>query len=518
MNKPVKNYTTFINENLLKRTGEKLKKGITKAKKYITEIFKSMEDFFISVFTPKRISKGLKKGTSDVVYFNASKGSILDQIESYYSKTEYGQTNSMSSKPSKEKSIDEAKLGLEFPQTGRVQNVGVEELKDHIREQWIGSQEGYAVKPTFIYGAPGIGKTQIVAAMADEFKCDMTLIDVQNKDVSDFTGLPVPNAEGDAVKFIKGEDFPRDPNSKGILFLDELPNADMYVLKKLNQFIQQKRLDNYYMPKGWIIIVAGNRPGDHSDITDLGDNPTLAERFSPVNFVPTLEDWIKWAKERNEDIKAGNDRKKDGEKKTYILPEIISFLKNAPEYFYNLDPDVNPHSYASSRGWENAAKGMQITMKMNNVTDWKDIPIEKYRRRLTTAVGFEAAQVFLEYLEIFSKMTEREAKQIIEEPEKAKMFGDLKQNPGKFFGLSEYLTNRVNEIKNDLEKLDAVLNVVKYLIRYETYEYVVAAFAKLQKEDPKLLSFVGAEKKSDKEKEKLLELKDLITEIKNKKR
>lgn len=512
MNRRVKTYQEFLNEGFFSDSKDKIKN-------FITNLFSSMKDFFSSVFKSRKITTGLKKGTDTVVYFDKSKGSIASQIKRYYSGTEFGKLNPLSIKTNGSYGVNEDLVNLEFPKASDVRNTDVEGVKDMIRRQYKDNAAGYETHPTFIYGAPGIGKTEIVGQMADELGCDLVYMDIQLMEVTDIQGLPVPQKGPrgqQELEYVRSKNFPTDPDSKGILFLDELPNADMYVLKKLNQFIQQKRIQNYYLPDGWIIVCAGNRQGDHSSIEDFSDNPTLGERFYAINYVPTLEVWIKWAKEQNAKIKSGDIYKSNGKtRRTYVFPEIMNMLENYPEMFYRLDPDVSGHNYPSPRGWVKASASMSSVMRDLKKEKWQDVPLEKFRGPLVSAVGFEGAQTLLEYLEVFSRLSPEDVKKIITNPQGAPLMKDLTDKPAKFFGLADFLSSEVTKIKNDSEKLNGVKNVVEYLMRYETYEYIVAAISKMQKNDPKLITAVGAESKPKDQQDNIRDILNMLKTAKS---
>lgn len=99
-----------------------------------------------------------------------------------------------------------------------------------------------------VWGRHGIGKSQIVAqlgeAMAIEENLEFTndpnlfndehfgLVDLRlgQMEVGDLIGMPVPDIQQDKTKWLKPLWFPSNPNSHGVLFLDECLSADTFVL------------------------------------------------------------------------------------------------------------------------------------------------------------------------------------------------------------------------------------------------------------------------------------------------
>jgi MoxR-like ATPase len=68
----------------------------------------------------------------------------------------------------------------------------------------------------------------------------------------------------------------------GILFLDELNAAPAMVQAAFYQLVLDRRLGEYTLPDGWIIIAAGNRDADRAHTTRM---PTpLRNRFVHLDF------------------------------------------------------------------------------------------------------------------------------------------------------------------------------------------------------------------------------------------
>ena len=141
----------------------------------------------------KMIPSGPKKGTPAANYFSEENGSILDQINKLYQGTEFAKMNpvGMNESVDFEFEMDEARVPLEY--TGEdqsVRNVDPEELGDMLGKLYRSKDRGGRAKPIFIYGAPGIGKTQIVGQAADKAGVDMINLDLQFMSPEDFVGIP----------------------------------------------------------------------------------------------------------------------------------------------------------------------------------------------------------------------------------------------------------------------------------------------------------------------------------------
>ena len=143
--------------DFLSRAGSAISSGVARFAKFV-------KDGII-----KMIPAGPKKGTPAANYFSEENGSILDQVNALYAGTEFSKMNPVGVNESESyDDVDEARVPLEY--TGEdqtVRNVGPDELKDMLGKLYRSKDRGGRAKPIFIYGAPGIGKTQIVAQAAD---------------------------------------------------------------------------------------------------------------------------------------------------------------------------------------------------------------------------------------------------------------------------------------------------------------------------------------------------------------
>ena len=113
-----------------------------------------------------------------------------------------------------------------------------------------------------IWGAPGIGKSSVVEAVAKKQNIDLIDLRISQLAPTDLRGIPVP-AEN------KASWYPPDflPTAgKGILFLDEINMAPPAVQGIAQQLILDRKVGSYQVPDGWFIWSAGNRKEDKAGI------------------------------------------------------------------------------------------------------------------------------------------------------------------------------------------------------------------------------------------------------------
>jgi hypothetical protein len=309
--------------------------------------------------------------------------------------------------------ITEARVVLEHPDKN-VPNVDKQSLFRRIRMA-LKSPLG---KPLMIWGAPGIGKTQIVKAVLNAHTGGR-LIDIQTaKMAPDDWALPAiyKNEAGEmAAKDIPKSWLPvyiptGDPEEDarrneianmgegGVIFLDELSRASGSVQNTCLKLVDERIIGEAKLGDKWTILSASNRADDDPDSVQ-NFSTALGNRFTQVNYVPDFKSWKEWAIDK-------------------IDPRIIDFLEFNQEYFYNLDDDPEKSIFASPRSWEAASNNLALLMQ-----DAKDEGYRISSRDVVEVVGSDVGLdiatelgAFLRLLETFRK---EDIEKILKNPDKA---------------------------------------------------------------------------------------------------
>lgn len=194
------------------------------------------------------------------------------------------------------------------------------------------------VPPIMIWGPPGVGKSSVIRDIAHDL--DIGYIDVRlaQREPIDIRGLPVPTDDG--VHWHISAEWPRDPDSKGIIIFDELTAADRALQVAAYEFILDRRLgDLYTVPEGWYIVGAGNRASDRAVATTMSS--ALANRFLHVEIEPEVDSWIKWSIRHN------------------IHPLVTGFIRFKPECFFTMEGNLE-RGWPSPRSWERVSTMMHL--------------------------------------------------------------------------------------------------------------------------------------------------------------
>jgi hypothetical protein len=148
-------------------------------------------------------------------------------------------------------------------------------------------------RPVFLWGPPGIYKSDVVAQLAKGEKLELKDVRLSLLDPVDLKGFPTPGKVGaKAVMTWLPPDF-LPTKGKGILFLDEMNSAAAAVQAAAYQLILNRKIGDYELPEGWSIVCAGNRAGDRSVVHAMP--AALANRFIHIDCEVDPDEWIDWA-------------------------------------------------------------------------------------------------------------------------------------------------------------------------------------------------------------------------------
>ncbi len=138
-------------------------------------------------------------------------------------------------------------------------------------------------------GPTGIGKSELVAQVAEELKIGYQVLDLSLLEPPDLVGLPV--IENNRTSFASPLALPQD--GCGILMLEELNRAERYIQQPALQLLTARRLHQYVLPPGWTTCAAVNPEHDEYQVTPL--DPALRSRFLHLAVRADRAEWLAWA-------------------------------------------------------------------------------------------------------------------------------------------------------------------------------------------------------------------------------
>ena len=259
-------------------------------------------------------------------------------------------------------------------------------------------------QPVFLWGAPGVGKSQIVAQVAESMNYELTDLRAVLLDPVDLRGLPKISDEGDAT-WCPPSFLPKA--GKGILFLDELNAAPPLVQAACYQLVLDRKIGEYELPAGWVVLAAGNRESDKAVTHRMPS--ALANRFVHLDFEANVTDWLDWAATNN------------------IAEELQSFIKFRPNLLHDFDPSRNEKAFPSPRSWE----------FVSGIIKSGPAPEVEYELFKGT-VGEGAAAEFFGFCKICRKLPDPEF--ILNSPENA----SIPEDPTIIYALCESIASKAN--------------------------------------------------------------------------
>lgn len=181
-------------------------------------------------------------------------------------------------------------------------------------------------RPVFIWGPPGIGKSALVEKFADEM--GLPCVSLLGSQLAPEDIMGVPKIENGKSVFCPPEMIARE--EPYCLFLDELNACSQEVQKAFYSLIHDKRIGNYNLPDGSIIIGAGNRAQDGAIVKTMSS--ALINRMFHVSLKPSHKDWMEWAYQAE------------------VHPLVIEYLENRPDHLW-VQPPKHEQTFSTPRSW-----------------------------------------------------------------------------------------------------------------------------------------------------------------------
>jgi hypothetical protein len=233
-------------------------------------------------------------------------------------------------------------------------------------------------RPVFLWGPPGIGKSDIVKQIGDTAGREVIDVRLALWEPTDIKGIPYYNAEKGAMVWAPPAELPTDPDSKAIIFLDELNSAPPAVQAAAYQLVLNRRVGTYKLPDGVDVVAAGNREGDRG-VTYRMPSP-LANRFIHLEAKVDFDDWQDWATLNK------------------IHAEVVGYVAFAKQDLYDFDPKSPSKSFATPRSWS----------FVSDLLNDDDTDIDTLHNLVAGAIGDGLAIKFMAHRKIASKLPKAE--------------------------------------------------------------------------------------------------------------
>ena len=208
-------------------------------------------------------------------------------------------------------------------------------------------------RPIFLMGAPGIGKTAIMEQVASELNVGLVSYSMTHHTRQSALGLPFivkknyGGVEYDVSEYTMSEiiasvyDMIETTGHKeGILFLDEINCVSETLAPAMLQFLQYKIFGRHTVPKGWIVVTAGNPPEYNNSVREF--------------------DIVTWDRLKRIDVEADYNVWKEYAVNIGTHASITTYLDIKKGDFYKVETTVDGKNFVTARGWSDLSDMIKL--------------------------------------------------------------------------------------------------------------------------------------------------------------
>ena len=303
---------------------------------------------------------------------------------------------------------------------------------------------GGAVKDLIVpmaWGDPGLGKTDIAAATAEELGWSLVYADLATRDPAELAGLPWIK-DGRSIR-CRPDWLPSD--GQGFLFLDELPQAGVANLNIAATLIREHRIGEHALAAGWMVVCAGNHPHNRAGTTTMPSH--VRNRLMHITVEADVKVWASWAANRGVD------------------PVLVAYNRyRAAEYRRKFSPADN--AYPTPRTWAMSDQVLRL-----------GLPSALEQECLSGTIGAAASADLAGFRRTCASLPDPDA--IIGDPDHYL----LPEDPATLYALMGALAHRA--------KAGTFAAIVRYLDRLPQQEFAVVCVLDATARDPALMTTSG---------------------------
>ena len=181
-------------------------------------------------------------------------------------------------------------------------------------------------RPVFIWGAPGIGKSALVEQFAKEV--GLPCVSLLGSQLAPEDIIGIPRINGETSEFLPPKLIAR--KEPYVLFLDELNACSQEVQKAFYSLIHERRIGEYHLPEGSIVVGAGNRAQDSAIVKTMSS--ALINRMFHVQMKADARQWIKWAEQNG------------------IHSWVTDYISHRPDHLFS-EPPKTEEPFSTPRSW-----------------------------------------------------------------------------------------------------------------------------------------------------------------------
>ena len=306
------------------------------------------------------------------------------------------------------------------------------------------------VRPVFIWGAPGIGKSSLVEEFAKTV--GLPCVSLLGSQLAPEDIIGIPQVRDGVSEFLPPKMIAR--KEPYVLFLDELNACSQEVQKAFYSLIYEKRVGEYHLPEGSIVVGAGNRTQDSAIVKTMSS--ALVNLMFHVQMKADAGQWLEWAYENG------------------LHPWVIDYITQRPDHLFSVPPKTE-EPFSTPRSWH-----MLSDILKEYGAGEKELPEDTLRMLVYGCVSASHAGMFVAYTKQLvnrhllqdiikgtakwpSRPDERDVLYFLAQSFRAKLIHELPEHKQKMNREAQYLAHRGKALIKELSS-----------INYEIAQMVVA--------------------------------------------
>ena len=307
------------------------------------------------------------------------------------------------------------------------------------------------VRPVYIWGAPGIGKSALVEQFAQSV--GLPCVSLLGSQLAPEDIIGIPQIKDGTSEFLPPKMIAR--KEPYVLFLDELNACSQEVQKAFYSLIYEKRVGEYHLPEGSIIIGAGNRMQDGAIVKTMSS--ALLNRMFHVQMKVDSSQWLAWAYQNG------------------IHTWVTDYITQRPDHLFS-EPPKTEEPYSTPRSWHMLSDILKEYRAGEKPVDEGVVRMLAYGCVSASHAGMFVAYTkqlgnkhllndIIKGTEKFpSKPQERDVLYFLAQSFRAKLIHELPENKQKMNQEAQYLSHRAKALIKELS-----------VINYEIAQMVVSA-------------------------------------------
>lgn len=282
--------------------------------------------------------------------------------------------------------------------------------------------------PSFMEGAPGIGKTETWEQIAKDEGMSFIPLELGLMDPVDLRGLPNVSTDANGVRVTEWArpDFwpvPERNGNFGIILFDEMSDLSKAMQSAAYSPVLNGRSGPHVLPPfdyanrtGWYRAAAGNRRADKAAAQPM--STALASRFGWINVEPDVASWVRWGQEHG------------------VSDMLLGFIRWKPDLIHRLRDGDDERAFPCPRQWTRVSRVINA-------------PRQERFLLIKGLVGEGAATEFEGWLKTVNLPTLEE---ILKDPRRI----HIPDEPGTKYAISSLLARNANR-----ENFDKILEFTK---------------------------------------------------------